>query len=184
MQDRNSPLDSRWLRQRGFGLLLLLLLGSGCSAGPTVILVRHAEKGEGKNPELTADGVARAKALAQALSRAGIDAIYSTQFRRTQATAEPVARALGLEVQTWRVDGNARIHATQFAGYLRRHHRGDTVLAVGHSNTVPFIVTALGAGELPQIPEDEYDHLYLVHLDGTKGARLVRARYGAAAATD
>jgi Histidine phosphatase superfamily (branch 1) len=81
--------------------LIVLAMGLfGCAAGPSaggsagiasarnVFLVRHAERvWEGDDPLLTAEGVARAQALATALSDAGVTAIIATQWRRTRDTA-------------------------------------------------------------------------------------------------
>jgi hypothetical protein len=63
----------------------------------TIIFVRHAEAagGDPRDPPLTPTGVARADALAKALSGAGVSAVYSSQFNRTRSTGEAVAKAEG-----------------------------------------------------------------------------------------
>ena len=58
-------------------------------------------------------------------------------------------------------------------------HAGGVVLVVGHSNTIPAIVTALGAPQPPPICDSEYDDLYVVTLAPNAPAHVIRARYGA-----
>jgi len=62
----------------------------------TVVLVRHAEKAPAPadDPPLTAAGEARARDLWTAVHDAGVDAVITTQFVRTRATAQPTATAL------------------------------------------------------------------------------------------
>jgi probable phosphoglycerate mutase len=85
-----------------------------------LVLVRHAEpvtiaagEVEGPaDPPLTAAGVEQAERLAAWLAHERVDALVASPQRRALETAAPVARALGLEVQTveglaeydWRVD--------------------------------------------------------------------------------
>jgi 2,3-bisphosphoglycerate-dependent phosphoglycerate mutase len=49
---------------------------------------------------LNARGRAQAQALARALDDEPIDALYASDLRRALATAQPLARAVGLEVRT------------------------------------------------------------------------------------
>ena len=50
-----------------------------------VILPRHAEpEASGTNPSLTAAGRARSKLLASMLAETGIDAIFTSEFKRTK----------------------------------------------------------------------------------------------------
>src|SRR5688572_30206280 len=95
------------------GLLVLALVLAGCSRAPvatTVILVRHAERPSGADPELSADGRARAESLAVALARTEIHAIIHTQFRRTQQTAQPLATQKGLTPIVLTATGPESLH--------------------------------------------------------------------------
>jgi len=151
----------------------------------TVMLVRHAEKAAAGDPEfagasatdppLTAAGRARADALAQTLAEAGVTAVYASQFQRTQLTVRPLAEALGLEVQQFPAADVAGI-----AELVTREHAGGVVVIAGHSNTVPALVEALGAGAVAPIEESwEYDNLYVVSIDGGGSARVVTLKFGA-----
>src|SRR5256714_4446556 len=65
----------------------------------TVILVRHAEKIiDPNNPDvdLSPAGQARAQEIVRMFGDAGINAIYATQYKRTQQTVKPLADKLGL----------------------------------------------------------------------------------------
>ncbi len=143
------------------------------SAHTTVLITRHAEKADGEDPALSPTGVARARALARLLSEAGVDAIYVTQYRRTHQTAAPLAQTLGLAVRE--VEARA---VAQLARRVRDEHRGQVVLVVGHSNTVPAMVEALGAPPVGTIGEDEYGTLFVVTIDGAGRASVMRLDYG------
>src|SRR3989454_12480696 len=65
----------------------------------TVILIRHAEKVIDPNnadPDLSPAGQTRAQELVRMFGDAGINAIYATQYKRTQQTVKPLADKLGL----------------------------------------------------------------------------------------
>ena len=149
-------------------------------AAPTVaIIVRHAEKGAtpANDPPLTEAGEARARALAAALVHANVQAVITTQLVRTRETGRPVAEARGLTMETVPVGGAVAEHAKAVADAVRRH-AGQTVLVVGHSNTVTQIIAALGGPKLPDLCDSQYSNLYTVVLDGA-AARLITGTFGA-----
>ncbi len=102
------------------------------------------------------------------LKDAGINAIYATEFRRTQQTAQPLADALGISLTIVPAKEVAAL-----AGKLRMS--SGNALVVGHSNTVPEIIKALGLVEPISLGEWDYDNLFLV-LPGT-ASRLSRLHY-------
>lgn len=139
-----------------------------------VIAVRHAEKqgpASKRDPELTAKGHARADRLAALLAGMKPDAIYATQFQRTQQTVEPTAIAIGLEETI--VDAR---DVEALAETIRTEHAGHTVLVAGHSNTVPALLRELGCESEISIAEDDYGNLYIVTIRGGE-TTLVRLRY-------
>jgi probable phosphoglycerate mutase len=80
----------------------------------TTVLLRHGETEHtvekrfsgsgGHDPELSAEGLQQASAVAERLAHdGGVDAVVSSPMRRTRQTADAVAGALGLEVRE--VDG-------------------------------------------------------------------------------
>jgi broad specificity phosphatase PhoE len=161
---------------------LLFLLASAASLGAqetTVILVRHAEKTAepASDPLLSPSGTARADALREAVKGAGITHILTTTLQRTVLTAAPTAAALGIAPST--VNPRSGTHIDDVVAAVRQR-AGGVVLVVGHSNTVPAIVNALG-GNAPEICDDEYDNMYVVTLAANGGApRVIRSRYGVA----
>ncbi len=152
----------RW--KRVAAALAMLVLAAGVCAQPTVIIVRHGEKAdEGKDPALSAAGMARAEHLASMLATSGVTVIYTTQFRRTQLLAQPLAKRIGVApTVVAAADGDALIRQIQ----ARRV--ADTVLVVGHSNTVPAIIKALGVREEVKVADDEYDNIFVVVPSGTQ----------------
>ena len=135
----------------------------------TVFIVRHAEKADGsKDPGLSEAGRGRAEALANMLRDSKISVIYTTEFKRTQQTAAPLAKALGLTVTTLPAENQAELVAK-----LRTSTA--TSLVVGHGNTIPDIIKALGITEPVNIPESDYDNLFVVVL-GEK-PYLIRLHY-------
>jgi len=143
----------------------------------TVILIRHAEKvidPNNSDPDLSPAGQARAQELARMFGDAGINAIYATQYKRTQESVRPLADRLGLPVNL--VDSKK---TPELIKQLLSDHRGQTILVAGHNNSVPEIIAALGGPAYPTIPESEYDNLYIVTVYRTGKAKVVKMKYGA-----
>jgi phosphohistidine phosphatase SixA len=148
----------------------------------TIILVRHAEKADvpGGDPPLSPAGEARSLALLDALRSAGVQAVVTTQLQRTRLTAAPLARELGLEPEVVPASADVAAHARQVAEHVLARHAGKTVVVVGHSNTVPAIAAALGAGSVGAIDDSTYDDLFIVLKPAEGAARHLHVRYGSA----
>ena len=143
----------------------------------TVIVVRHAEKIiDPNNPDvdLSPAGQARAQEIVRVFTGAGINAVYATQYKRTQQTVKPLADKLGLPVSI--VNSN---NTSDLIAQIRAQHSGQTVFIAGHNNTVPQIIAALGGPQYPTIPESQYDNVYVVTVYRTGAARVVNMKYGA-----
>lgn len=143
----------------------------------TVILVRHAEKViDPNNPDvdLSPAGQARAQEIVRVFAGAGINAIYATQYKRTQQTVKPLADKLGLPVTI--VNSS---NTPDLVAQIRAQHSGQTVFIAGHNNTVPQIIAALGGPQDPPIPETEFDNVYVVTVYRVGKARVVKMKYGA-----
>ena len=141
----------------------------------TVFLVRHAEKSKTPvdNPLLTEEGTQRSKDLIHVLGSAGIKTIYVSQWTRTQLTAEPVAKHLGIKPEQMDAADSKKLADT-----ILTKHAGQTVLVVGHSDTVPEIIAALGGPSMPELGEFEFDNLFVVTVYTPGKASVVRLKYG------
>ncbi len=138
----------------------------------TVIFTRHAEKGATppKDPPLTEAGQKRAEVLGSMLADSGVDTIYVTEFRRTQQTAAPLAARVHVKPTV--------VAANDTEGLVNaiRARTSGVVVVVGHSNTLPAIVAALG-GPAIKIADNEYDNLFVLTV-GAAQSSLVRMHYG------
>lgn len=147
----------------------------------TVILIRHAEKViDPNNPDvdLSPAGQARAQELVRMFGDSGINAVYATQYKRTQQTVKPLADKLGLPVN--------QVNSKNTADLLTQilvQHSGQVIFIAGHNNTVPEIIAALGGPTYLTIPETEYDNLYIVSVYRTGKAKVVKLKYGTASPT-
>ena len=158
-------------------LFVACVLAVPAAAQQTVFLVRHAERADSSpgtsptmaaDPDLSAAGRTRAEHLAEALKDAKITAIFATEFKRTQQTAAPLAKALGVTVKIVTSKNEANLIADLEAA------KGN-VLVVGHSNTVPEIIKQLGVTTAVAIGDDDFDNLFIVST-GTRPS-LVRLHY-------
>jgi 2,3-bisphosphoglycerate-dependent phosphoglycerate mutase len=127
----------------------------------TIILVRHAEKvGDGsKDPDLTDTGKARALRLADVLKDTKVDAIYSTNFKRTQNTVAPLALSKGINVVPYQAMKGEAIDE------MIKNFAGKTILICGHSNTTPWTINyLLSKEEYKDFADSDYDNLVIVNM--------------------
>jgi phosphohistidine phosphatase SixA len=151
----------------------------------TVFLVRHAEKAAApaQDPPLLEAGNVRSQQLARILGKAAIKAIYTSQFLRTKQTAEPLAKQTGISITTMpiRMDpSNPREVSQQSIRELTERvyeAKGESVLIVGHSNTVPEVIRMLGGDIVPTIDEKEFDDLFIVTVLGKGKAKVTHLKY-------
>jgi broad specificity phosphatase PhoE len=160
------PVRRRFVKAAAFLLVFagLLALAAPAAAQQTVFVVRHAERADSSpdakpmmatDPDLSDAGRARAASLATVLEDAKIVAIFTTEFKRTQQTAAPLAKALGLTPKVVKADAEAALIKEVAA------IKGN-VLVVGHSNTVPSIVKRLGVAAPVTVDDAEFDNLFIV----------------------
>jgi broad specificity phosphatase PhoE len=151
---------------RALAATAAILVTRSATAQRAVFVVRHAEKQTDSNDAgvpLSEAGRARAMRLAALLKKAGVTAIYSTDFVRTVETAEPLARVLKVTVRRYSATGSdGKPDLAPLAARLKAEHARDIVLVVGHSNTVPPLLKALGCVEDIEITASQYDDLFAV----------------------
>jgi phosphohistidine phosphatase SixA len=152
-----------------------LALGPGpARAQKAVYLARHAEK---DGDALTATGKAQAARLASLLKDAGVSVAYRTQAERTGLTAAPLKALLAMQGSDLAVDhadlpdallnepDNTSAqddYARSVLAKIRTDHPNDIVLIIGHTNTVPALIRALGYKSAITIAENEFDRLFLL----------------------
>ncbi len=142
------------------GLISLNLVSQEIS---TYYMIRHAEKviTEDGNPDLTSIGKLRAEEWAEIFKDVAFDAIYSTDYIRTIATAKPTADSKKLDITFYHP---TKINVKKFL----RKTSGKTVLIVGHSNTIPsFVNQLIDQNKYPNIEDDNNGNLYIIELGKT-----------------
>ncbi|MGE5279033.1 MAG: histidine phosphatase family protein [Acidobacteriota bacterium] len=171
------------MRKRSGRLLLVLplaFLPAAARAQKAVFVVRHAEKASDANDPgvpLSESGTARARRLAAMLKDAGVTAIYSTDYVRTRATAAPLAESLRLPIRIYAAkDSEGRPSATALIETLRKEPQA-VALVVGHGDTVPALLSALGVSQKIELADREFDNLFLVVPRTSGGPILLRLRY-------
>jgi phosphohistidine phosphatase SixA len=179
------------------GGILLLCVGAGRTSATvsapqndfkltTVFLVRHAEKAATppEDPPLLEAGSKRSQELAHILGKAGIKAIYTSQFLRTKLTAEPLAKQMGITSTTLPIKMSASNPREVSQESIREiaesvyKRAGENALIVGHSNTVPEVIRAFGGDLIPTIDEKEFDDLFVVVVYERGKARVTHLKYG------
>lgn len=161
-----------------------VLRAQSSAAAPTVvILVRHAEKAAEpvNDPPLTARGTERAAALSMVLRETKVTAVYHTPTTRTRDSARPVAVRFGLTPRLIPLVPRAA-QADSIAAIVRRHP-GETIVLVGHSNTIMPWLAAIGGPTRPDLCDHEYDGLFTALVD-RGNTRVIEARYGPPNPTD
>ena len=150
--------------------LLLFVSVSMAPAQPVVVLVRHGEKttNGGKDPNLSSAGRARADALARILKDSDIMAIFTSEFKRTQETAMPTATSVHVTPTVVAAKDTAAL-------VTKLHQLNGNALVVGHGDTIPNIIKALGIDRPINIPDEDYSELLIVTL-GDK-PQLFRLHY-------
>jgi broad specificity phosphatase PhoE len=151
-------------------LPILFLLAAAADAAPVIVVVRHAEKAstDGNDPELSVAGQKRAEALARILKDSQITAVFVTELKRTQQTAAPTARAAHLTPTV--------LQAGDIPGLVAKLRAlNGNALVVGHGNTIPDLMKALGITTPVTIPEDDYTEIFLVSLSDPP--QLLRLHY-------
>jgi 2,3-bisphosphoglycerate-dependent phosphoglycerate mutase len=128
----------------------------------TYYLIRHAEKDRSdpanKNPELTSEGIERAKHWTKYFENIKIDEIYSTDYNRTMQTVENMASEKQLTIKSY---DPSDLYNVEF----KKLTQGKSVLIVGHSNTTPQFVNAIiGEDKYTDIDDNENGLLFVVKL--------------------
>ena len=151
--------------------ILVAFAAVPAAAQGNVYVMRHLNTPSGQaDPDLLPEGRRTAEALAVWLRGEHLGAIYVTDYKRTRQTVAPLAARLGLTPIVYDPADTPGLIARVRAAHGAEH---GAVLIVGHSNTVPDIVAALG-GERPAalVHEDFGDVWRIAPGGGTTRTRI------------
>jgi phosphohistidine phosphatase SixA len=177
--------------------LILAALGMGTVDAPVrytrpaqIILVRHADKPlDPADPHLSPAGIERAKRLATFLTTdptmtkfGSPVAIYATQTTkhddgvRTQETMVPLARKLGIQVQTPFLGKEYGAFARMIlSGSL---YAGRTIVICWNHETLPELAAALGVSPMPRKWKGAvFDQVYVITYSTSGKAELRISSY-------
>ena len=139
----------------------------------TIYLIRHAEKvrtnKSDRDPKLNEKGILRALNWKEYFLDKDITKIYSTNYKRTLETVKPFQEAIGLATILY---SPSSIDYKDFIS----SNKGEVVLVVGHSNTIPNFVNELINDQVyAQIDDLNNSNLYIVNLcDSSVSHRLIK----------
>jgi len=151
-------------------LSISLLVAAAADAAPLIFVVRHAEKATAgsDDPDLSVAGQKRAHALARILKDSQITAVFVTEFKRTRETAAPTVKAAHVVPTVVSANDTAALVAKL------RASKGNALI-VGHGNTIPNLMKALGIETPITIPDDDYTEILVVSLG--EPSQMLRLHY-------
>ena len=158
------------MKHHALTLSIAFFVAAATEAAPAIFIVRHAEKATtgGNDPDLSVAGQERAEALARILKDSQIAAVFVTEFKRTQETAAPTAKAAHVNPSV--------VPANDVAGLAAKVRAlNSNALVVGHGNTIPDLMKALGITTPITIPEDDYSEIFVISLHDPP--QLLRLHY-------
>jgi 2,3-bisphosphoglycerate-dependent phosphoglycerate mutase len=153
-------------------VLVMFALPALAQGKKTIILIRHAEKEtsasvDQNDPSLSAAGVDRAKRVAKRVGKFRPGAIYSTNFKRTRDTVEPLAKKRGETVEIYDPANAKDLAAKILASKTKRF------VVVGHSNTIPPLANLLTGKDLfKNLQETEYSVIYVIRMRNGKVTKV------------
>ena len=129
-------------------------------------LIRHAEKvrtnKSDRDPALNEKGIIRALNWKEYFINKDISKIYSTNYKRTIETVKPLQEAMGLATILY---SPSSIDYKDFIS----SNKGEIVLVVGHSNTIPnFVNELINEQVYTQIDDLNNSNLYIVNMCDSK----------------
>ncbi|SDS03799.1 Histidine phosphatase superfamily (branch 1) [Polaribacter sp. KT25b] len=133
------------------------------TATTTYFLIRHAEKdrtdASNKDPNLNPEGLERAEKWAKYFQNIDLDAVYSTNYNRTQQTAKPTADSKKLAIINYNP-------SNMYDSIFQKNTSGKTTLVVGHSNTTPaFVNKILDQKKYKDIDDNDNSSLFIITIN-------------------
>jgi broad specificity phosphatase PhoE len=138
----------------------------------TIILIRHAEKEtstsvDQNDPPLSDEGRLRAERVAKRVGKFRPGAIYSTNYKRTRETVEPLAKKRNKSIETYDPSKPKDLAAAILASKTKRF------VVVGHSNTIPPLANLLTGKDLfKNLQDSEYSVIWVVRMKNGKVTKV------------
>lgn len=147
------------------GLLLVVQRAEMRAQGTkTIVLVRHAEKdvsptADKADPKLTPEGRERAHRLLLAVKKYKPHEIFSTDYKRTRDTVEPIAKYRKKSIQIYDAAKPNELVAKIMTS------KTDHYLIVGHSNTIPPLANLLVKKEIfRNLLDPEHSVIWVIRM--------------------
>lgn len=142
----------------------------------TIYMIRHAEQAEGEDPGLSEEGKERIQKWGDYFQDKNISTYYSTKYKRTTLTATMIGSYTakpgepGTTSKLFTIKGYGGPEDLLLK-QVAEDHKGENVVIVGHSNTIPKqINTLLESDKFNTINEDEYGNLYIIKIKDGKAS--------------
>lgn len=149
---------------------LLAFASVPAAAQNAVYVVRHLNTPAGEqDPDLLPEGRRAAEALAAWFQAERPTAIYISDYKRMRQTVAPLAARLGLIPILYDPRDTPGLIAR-----VRAEH--GVVLIVGHSNTVPDIIAALGGARPAPLVHEDFGDIWRVASGGGTARMRIEAR--------
>ena len=126
-----------------------------------IYIIRHTEKADetAENPELSAAGIERAKYWKEVFQHIEFDQVFTTDFVRNIQTAEIISTDNSIKPELYYP---MSFDVLKFINLIR----GEKVLIIGHSNTIPDMVNRLiDETRYPPMSHENYNILYIVNIN-------------------
>ncbi len=126
-----------------------------------IYILRHTEKSikNPENPNLSDIGIRHAKYWKKTLKHIEFDRVFTTKFKRNKKTAEILSQELKIKPELYYP---MSFEVLKFVEEIK----GEKVLIIGHSNTIPDMVNRLiGETKYPPMSHKNYDQLYIIIIN-------------------
>lgn len=126
-----------------------------------IYIIRHTEKVDdtAENPELSAAGIARAKYWKKVFQHIDFNQVFTTDFKRNVQTAQLISDDNSIKPELYYP---MSFDVLKFINLIK----GQKVLIIGHSNTIPDMVNRLiDETKYPPMSHENYNVLYIVNIN-------------------
>jgi 2,3-bisphosphoglycerate-dependent phosphoglycerate mutase len=142
----------------------------------TVVIIRHADR-DGSKDALSEPGLNRAKRVWEIFESNPPVIVFHTSEHRSKQTAQPAAKRFGVPMVQYPYAPRDVAAATAFAQVVLSQCSGNTLLVVGHSDTLEPLLSAFGKVHITPAT-GAYDRVYRLSISASGSSTLVVTTYG------